>query len=458
MASNFYIQSTAHGQDWVRFNVSFVKTSTTTGTYYMIAYCNWRTYQSSNFTMTGTGTKTLTFEFDDIPAGSSYSCYAELYGSTGNLIYNSGTTTISTDPATYYVCIAHRTSAPGNAEIASRDYYTFTDGQTINFSNYSKSISEYKYSFGLAGDSTQRQSWTICDNRDLQIYYDPLTYYTVTVNKRSDSISQTGITSFTPSSQQVLSGNMSNITVNLLNDNYRANGWYSASSGGTKLYNATTPLIVQVNGNLNLYCEAIKVRLTLIAYADGYTASTTIDGNSVTGVTVNNNSTHTLAATVPSNTSQYNYIWQGWYTGANGTGTLYNSNKTFTITVGSNNVNLYAYTKRLPTQWNWSSTIGGNLTTKKQSDGTYTCSPLTATEWNNFCSHINDVRSYKGLAYYIFTTVSAGNPMLASQASEARNAINAMSPPTAVPNDVSSGSIITANFINGITASLNSIS
>ena len=47
--------------------------------------------------------------------------------------------------------------------------------------------------------------------------------------------------------------------------------------------------------------------------------------------------------------------------------------------------------------------------------------------------------------------------MTAAQANQARDAINAMNPPIAVPSAVSAGNPITAQFINGLANSLNSL-
>lgn len=79
---------------------------------------------------------------------------------------------------------------------------------------------------------------------------------------------------------------------------------------------------------------------------------------------------------------------------------------------------------------------------------------VTAAEWGSFQTRINEFRSYKGLASYSFTTVTAGNDMLGSEFDEGITAIDAMSPPTSTP---SRGTAVTAAQFNDIRDSLNSI-
>lgn len=104
------------------------------------------------------------------------------------------------------------------------------------------------------------------------------------------------------------------------------------------------------------------------------------------------------------------------------------------------------YKKARPTNWAWhtAKTAGQNVN-------------ITASEWNSFCTKINVFRQYKDLANYNFTTVSSGQVITASIVNQARTAINAMSPPSAVPSAVSAGSTMTALFFNSLSISLNSI-
>lgn len=79
---------------------------------------------------------------------------------------------------------------------------------------------------------------------------------------------------------------------------------------------------------------------------------------------------------------------------------------------------------------------------------------LTAAEWNAFTAAINSFRTYKGLGAATFTAVAAGDHIKQEHFTQARSAINDMSPPSPVPDETG---IITAASLNGLMASLNSI-
>lgn len=99
-----------------------------------------------------------------------------------------------------------------------------------------------------------------------------------------------------------------------------------------------------------------------------------------------------------------------------------------------------------PTNFYW--------TNSKSSGGNFN---LTAAEWNALAVKINSFRAYKNLNAYGFTTAYSGNNYEANHFNQAVTAINAMSPPTTLPNAVSSGQTIYASQLNGLVSSLNSI-
>ena len=107
-----------------------------------------------------------------------------------------------------------------------------------------------------------------------------------------------------------------------------------------------------------------------------------------------------------------------------------------------------------PNDWVWTSPVEQNLQVSYLNDNPYY---LTAEEWNNFTTRINLFRAYKGLSAATFTTAVKGQQMMAAQANEAIDAISAMNPSVAVPSAVTSNSPITAQFINGLANSLNSL-
>ena len=150
-----------------------------------------------------------------------------------------------------------------------------------------------------------------------------------------------------------------------------------------------------------------------------------------------------------------------WNQKADGSGNTYSSSVTT-----SYNITLYAiWVKARPSNWSWSTTgiSKGSSMAYTQSGSTITPKPLTAKEWLSFMNRVKEFYTYKGKTVdstnwsRAVNGVSSGSEMTATQANGARYLINQLSPPTSVPASVSSGTVITAAFINGLKNSLNSI-
>ena len=150
-----------------------------------------------------------------------------------------------------------------------------------------------------------------------------------------------------------------------------------------------------------------------------------------------------------------------WNQKSDGSGATYSG----TITT-SYNVTFYAiWVKARPSNWSWSTTgiSKGSSMAYTQSGTTITPKPLTAKEWLSFMDRVKEFYTYKGKTVdstnwsRSVNGVSSGSEMTATQANGARYLINQLSPPTSVPASVSSGTAITAAFINGLKNSLNSI-
>lgn len=82
---------------------------------------------------------------------------------------------------------------------------------------------------------------------------------------------------------------------------------------------------------------------------------------------------------------------------------------------------------------------------------------LTATEWNNLATRINEFRAYKGLSNYSFTTAYSGNNYMAYMYNQARTAIQGISGYGTYIPSVSSGDTVTAYMMNVLVSELNSI-
>ena len=153
--------------------------------------------------------------------------------------------------------------------------------------------------------------------------------------------------------------------------------------------------------------------------------------------------------------------FDSWNQKSDGSGATYSG----TITT-SYNVTFYAiWVKARPSNWSWSTTgiSKGSSMAYTQSGSTITPKPLTAKEWLSFMNRVKEFYTYKGKTVdstnwsRSVNGVSSGSEMTATQANGARYLINQLSPPTSVPASVSSGTAITAAFINGLKNSLNSI-
>ena len=143
------------------------------------------------------------------------------------------------------------------------------------------------------------------------------------------------------------------------------------------------------------------------------------------------------------------------------------SGQTYSGSVSTNyNITLYAiWVKARPNNWSWSTTgiSKGSSMAYTQSGTTIIVKPLTAKEWLAFMNRAKEFYTYKGKTvdstYWnrAVNGVTSGSPMTTTQANGARYLISQLSPPTSVPASVSSGTVITAAFINGLKNSLNSI-
>lgn len=110
------------------------------------------------------------------------------------------------------------------------------------------------------------------------------------------------------------------------------------------------------------------------------------------------------------------------------------------------------FSRTRPANFNWTST--------KTSGGSYN---LSSSEWNGLLDKINEFRAYRGLPQLSFNrTITSGalSGIVAPMASSFNSAItniNTMSPKTAPPTNVNSGQSITADLLNDLRTSLNSI-
>lgn len=120
------------------------------------------------------------------------------------------------------------------------------------------------------------------------------------------------------------------------------------------------------------------------------------------------------------------------------------------VSVNNTNIGVQYFTapsaKTRPSNWYWSGISSGAAIS------------VSASTWNQFCSRINEFRKYKGLFDFSFTPAVSGQPMYASQANQAWNAINGISGHGSMPNSVWTGAEMSASFMIDLQNALNSIS
>lgn len=157
------------------------------------------------------------------------------------------------------------------------------------------------------------------------------------------------------------------------------------------------------------------------------------------------------------------YTLVGFSKSSTATTASYDTSGTIKVTSTSDDpdnpttVKLYAVWSKSnlrPKDWDWYE--DGNSYVAKGS-----ALSLTAAGWNDFISRIQEFAIYKNITlsstYLNNAYATKGTTMLASQANAVRYLINQLSPPTSVPSTVSSGTTITAYFVNRLATSLNSI-
>jgi hypothetical protein len=125
-----------------------------------------------------------------------------------------------------------------------------------------------------------------------------------------------------------------------------------------------------------------------------------------------------------------------------------------------------------PDEWVWSTSIVigdktyGRIIDKGEAipfaivGNNSVCVPLTASEWNRFIDRIFEFMDYKGKSYSDNASdyyVTSGTDMKAADVDSARQLIARMNPPTALPSEIKRNVEITADYINGLKNSLNSI-
>lgn len=146
----------------------------------------------------------------------------------------------------------------------------------------------------------------------------------------------------------------------------------------------------------------------------------------------------------PSRGSTTSYGWSFYGLSPSTTYTLSWSARTGAGSTASGSTTFTTQPPPRPSNWSWDISI--------YSGGTFN---LTASQWNQFCSRINEFRRYKNLGNYGFTNAVQGTTVYAWQINNAINAIRDMN--SNVPPTQSSGGYANAYIISNLTTALNNV-
>lgn len=145
------------------------------------------------------------------------------------------------------------------------------------------------------------------------------------------------------------------------------------------------------------------------------------------------------------------YVFSHWeYRIDSGTATAYTSESNPFYYDGTGTARIYIkprVQKTRPDDWTWSSYITSDANVN-----------LTASEWNGFCTRINEFRIYSGLGQYSFTSVTSGvTDISAAICNQAWTAINAITGHGTMPSKAVSGGDLYASFFTGLKTALNAV-
>lgn len=267
-------------------------------------------------------------------------------------------------------------------------------------------------------------------------------YNTSTTSRTTEITGSITLPSFNPSTLSVLSRTFTGI------------GWRSDTEAASQTCNPGTTITPTSDVYYAVYDNNDGIKVTYDSNGgSGTMASATVSGTLYYN-TAGNNTTITVNPRDCTFTPPKGKSFAGWSTSANG--------DIVTAISTAYNVTLYAiWQSSLPAIWTWSSAIGGTLELTPTGDNTYDVYPLTAIEWNNFLSRIEEWVDVLGTTLWVsdiqVATATKGSGMKASQAQAVVRLLKNLNPPTSPPNAPSSGGAITASFINGLATSLNSL-
>lgn len=108
-----------------------------------------------------------------------------------------------------------------------------------------------------------------------------------------------------------------------------------------------------------------------------------------------------------------------------------------------------------PYDWSWYTDIRSTSYIPVDKYGFH---PVTATEWNDFTSRINEFRLYAGFSTYSFTTVSQHQQFTPAIYNQAVKAIKGITGYGAYLSEISSDTVLCASIFTSLASELNAVS
>ena len=260
--------------------------------------------------------------------GSSYSAGNTFAMGSGNMtLYAQWTAT--------YTVTYNGNSSSGGMVPTDPNYYS--TGQLItvsgNTGNLVKTESIFSSWSNTSGSVyTAGQTFTM-GTANVTLYAVWAPTYTVTYNGNNNTSGSVPVDNgnYLPGAYVTVPGN----TGNLVRSGYLFNGWNTAANGSGTTYNSGQQFSMGAS-NITLYALWTSVSIYTVTYNSNGSSSGTvpIDGN-----TYSNGQTVTVLGNT-GNLVKTGYIFGGWNTAANGSGTAYINGQTFSM--GLANVTLYA--------------------------------------------------------------------------------------------------------------------
>ena len=423
--------------------------------------------KGSSSTWSVSGSRWVTSCSYTFTSTGSYAVGIALCNSRGSYLgYETGTITVRVKESTYTLDITYITGSTyksqtitGQGTIQDGSIFSTPSGYAFYgwATNYGTTSISSTYAAGKSYTPTSNQSIDLyavwIGERDITCYYGvnmaSANYRTATsyMYNSSDTVRTT-------KSGTITLPNFNPSTITALSRTFTGIGWRSDTKAASQTCNPGTTITPTSDVYYAVYDNNDGIKVTYDSNGgSGTMASATVSGTLYYN-TAGNNTTITVNPRDCTFTPPKGKSFAGWSTSANG--------NIVTAISTAYNVTFYAiWQSSLPAIWTWSSTIGGTLELTPTGDNTYDVYPLTAIEWNNFLSRIEEWVDVLGTTLWVsdiqVATATKGSEMKASQAQAVVRLLKNLNPPTSPPNAPSSGGAITASFINGLATSLNSL-